>query len=193
MTPRLNPSVAAAVVLASAVTSAVAFELDERTNEVVFRSLAGFDRCVLDLSETPACLDALRRYASKRLNDSFQAGKRARLHYEHWTALAFFEIAFRKQATDAQCGDEDVLLAVISGLSQPESAQATVDLAKDIAANKCWEEIKDGLIEATKESSSAFLFNACALMKSKEVTVAACPPLPEQAIAEPSEPRPPPR
>jgi hypothetical protein len=177
MTLRLNPTVAAVVLLASATMSAAAFELDERTNQVVFRSLAGFDRCVLDLSETPACLDALRRYANKRLNDSFQAGKRARLHYEHWTALAFFEIAFRKQATDAQCGDEDVLLAVISGLSQPESEQATIKLAKDITV-KCWEEIKDGLIEAAGEANSTFLSNACPLMQSKDLDIAACAQLP---------------
>jgi len=178
MTRRLNPTVAA-VLLASAALSAAAFELDERTNEIVFRSLAGFDRCVLDLSETPACLDALRRYANKRLNDSFQAGKRARLHYEHWTALSFFEIAFRKQATDAQCGDEDVLLAVISGLSRPEAEQATVNLAKDLAGNKCWEEIKDGLIEAASDSGPEFRSNACPLMKAKDISVPACEQPPE--------------
>jgi hypothetical protein len=157
-----------------AATSTVALELDERTNQLVLRSLPDFDRCVLDLSETPACLDALRRYASKRLNDSFQAGKRARLHYEPSTALPFFEIAFRKQATDAQCGDEDVLLAVIAGLSQPQSEQATIDLAKGIAVGKCWDEIQDGLIEAAAEAGPEFKANACPLMKAKDVAVAAC-------------------
>jgi hypothetical protein len=174
MTLRLNPHLAAAVLLASAATSTAAFELDAGTNQIVLRSLPDFDRCVLDLSETPACLDALRRYANKRLNDSFQAGKRARLHYPAWTALPFFEIAFRKQATDAQCGDEDVLLAVISGLSQPQSEQATIALATDIAVNKCWDEIQEGLSEAAGEAGPRFKANACPLMKAKDAPVAAC-------------------
>jgi hypothetical protein len=174
MTLRPHPICAAAVLLASAVTAATAFELDERTNQIVLRTLAGFDRCVLDLSETPACLDALRRYASKRPIDSFQAGKRARLHYEPWTALTFFEIAFRKQATDAQCGDEDVLLAVISGLSQPDSEQATLDLAKDITLNKCWEDLQDGLLEAASDAEDQFRSRVCPLFESKDMSVSAC-------------------
>ena len=175
----LRPHAACAVTLlwashTFAATPSLGFALDERTNEIVLSSLAGFDRCVLDLAESPACLDALRRYANKRLNDSFQAGKRARLNYEPWTALPFFEIAFRKQATDAQCGDEDVLLAVIAGLSRPESEQATIDLAKDLTANKCWDELQDGLLEAAADAGDRFRANACPLFKAKQVAVAVC-------------------
>jgi hypothetical protein len=170
----VNPALTMIVLLASLATVASAFDLDERTNQIVLRSLPDFDRCVLDLSETPACLDALQRYASKRLNDSFQAGKRARLHYQAWTALPFFEIAFRKQATDAQCGDEDVLLAVVSGLSQSDSEQTSVDLARDIALNKCWGEIQEGLIEAISDAGPRFKSNVCPLMKARDVPIAAC-------------------
>ena len=167
----------AAMVLAAPLTAgaqSIGFELDERSNQIVLRSLAGFDRCVLDLAESPACLDALRRYASKRLNDSFQAGKRARLHYAAFTALPFFEIAFRKQATDAQCGDEDVLLAVIAGLSQPAADRASIDLARDLTLNKCWESLQEGLLEAVSEAGGEFRANACPVFKAKAVAVAAC-------------------
>ncbi len=102
-------ALALGLLAAAAAIPTRAFEVDPRTGEIVVTSLTGFDRCVLDLSETPACLDALRRFANKRPNDSFQAGKRARQHYQHWRALSFFEIAFRKKASDAQCGDEDLI------------------------------------------------------------------------------------
>ena len=170
----VNPTLLMTMLLASFAPAASAFDLDERTNQIVLRSLPDFDRCVLDLSETPACLDALQRYANKRLNDSFQAGKRARLHYQAWTALPFFEIAFRKQATDAQCGDEDVLLAVVAGLSQPDSDQTSIDLARNIALNKCWSEIQEGLIEAISDSEPRFKANVCPLMKARDVPIAAC-------------------
>lgn len=182
MTTRMYAA-ATAVLLAATATAPAAFELDEKTNQIVLRNLASFDRCVLDLSEIPECLDALRRYASKRLNDSFQAGKRARMHYESWTALYFFDIAFRKQATDAQCGDEDVVLAVVSGLSRPAADQATLQLARDIS-NKCWDGLKDGLIEAAASPAPNFLANACPLLQGKGESIAACQ-APAENAAEP--------
>lgn len=160
--------------LAIAAGSSPAFEIDARTGEIAIKTLAGFDKCVLDLSEIPACLKALQRHADQRPNDAFQAGKRALLHYQVWTALPFFEIAFRKRATDAQCEDEDVLRAVIEGLSRPGSDRASIQLARTIAADKCWESLQERLVEALGEGSTGFKANTCALLASKGVTAPAC-------------------
>ena len=163
-----------AVLLAAAASRSAAFELDEQTNQIVIKTLAGFDKCVLDLSEIPECLQALRRHADKRPNDAFQAGKRALLHYPAWTALPFFEIAFRKRATDAQCEDEDLLRAVTEGLARPSSDAVSLELARGLATGKCWEGLREGLVEAVGTASARYKANACPLLLRKGSSVAAC-------------------
>jgi hypothetical protein len=152
----------------------VAFEIDARSGEIAIKTLAGFDKCVLDLSEIPACLQALQRHTDKHPNDAFQAAKRALMHYQAWTALPMFEIAFRKRATDAQCEDDDVFRAVSAGLSQPATDLVSLQLARTIAADKCWEALQERLIEALGEGNSAFKVNTCPLLASKSVTAPAC-------------------
>jgi hypothetical protein len=151
-----------------------AFEIDASTGEIAIKTLAGFDKCVLDLSEIPACLKALQRHVDKRPNDAFQAGKRALLHYQAWSALPFFEIAFRKRATDAQCEDEDVWRAVSEGLARPDSDPTSLELARTLAAGKCSQVLQERLAEALGEGSARFKTNACALLASQGVAAAAC-------------------
>jgi hypothetical protein len=161
------------VLVLAAATGVRGFDYDPRSNEITLASLTGFDNCVLDLSEIPGCLVALRKLADKHPNDAFQAGKRAGTHYAPWTPLPFFEIAFRKQANDAQCSDEDVLAAVVAGLSRPSSDQASIVPAGSIAA-KCWASLQDGLIEAAKDANADFKSNACPLFAAKGVSVEGC-------------------
>jgi hypothetical protein len=174
MSLRTHLTFAIGLLLALSAGKSPAFEIDERTGEIAIKTLAGFDKCVLDLSEIPGCLKALQRHADQRPNDAFQAGKRALLHYQAWTALPFFEIAFRKRATDAQCEDEDVFQAVIEGLSRPPSDPASVELARTIAKDKCWESLQERLVEAVGEGSAGFKANACPLLASKGVAAAPC-------------------
>jgi hypothetical protein len=162
------------VLVLAAATGARGFDYDPRTNEIKLASLTGFDNCVLDLSEIPGCLAALRQLANRRPNDAFQAGKRAAMHYAAWTALPFFELAFRKQATDAQCSDEDVLTAVTAGLSRPGSDPESIEAARNIAAGKCWESLQEGLIEAAKDADANFKSNACPLLAAKGVSIELC-------------------
>jgi hypothetical protein len=172
--PRKLLVFAISVLLAAAAGKAAEVEVDKQTGQFVIKRLAGFDTCVLDFAEIPACLEALREHVDRRPNDAFQAAKRALLHYPTWTALPFFEIAFRKRATDAQCEDEDVLRAVIEGLSRPSSDAASIELARTIAADKCWEGLQDGLVEALGTSGANFRSHACALFASKGRAVPAC-------------------
>ena len=167
-------AVALGFLLAVSAGKSPAFEIDASTGEIAIKTLAGFDKCVLDLSEIPACLKALQRHADKRPNDAFQAGKRALLHYHAWTALPFFEIAFRKRATDAQCEDEDVFQAVLAGLSRPDPDQTSLELARKVAGDKCWGSLQERLVESVAEGSPRFKVNACALLASKGVAVASC-------------------
>jgi hypothetical protein len=162
------------VLVLAAATGARGFDYDPRTNEIKLASLTGFDNCVLDLSEIPGCLAALRQLANRRPNDAFQAGKRAAMYYAAWTPLPFFEIAFRKQATDAQCSDEDVLTAVVAGLSRPSSDQESIELARNIAAGKCWESLQEGLTAAVEAANASFKSNACPLFAAKGVTIELC-------------------
>jgi hypothetical protein len=87
---------------------------------VAFKSLADFDQCASKYGyDTGVCLQALEAYAKSHPNELLAIAKRARLQFTHWVALRFFEPALGKSPSAAQCADEDLGLAVISGLSMP--------------------------------------------------------------------------
>src|ERR1044071_7687969 len=94
------------VLLAAALT-VQAYDVDQKTKQIVIVSLADFDLCIKDLRSAPECLEGLIRYAENKPKDAFEAGKRARLQYVSWAALPLFEIALRKKVDKKICEDED--------------------------------------------------------------------------------------
>ncbi len=145
---------------------------------MVFKSLADLDRCAAKNSyDTGVCLEALQKYAKSNPKESFAIGKRARLQFKHWVALQFFEPGLGASPTAAQCADEDVSLAVVSGLSMPADA-APNGIARRLLGGKCFSSLR---IMVEKEILSAngegyLPQHACPIFAKKGVKLSGCEP-----------------
>jgi hypothetical protein len=145
---------------------------------IVFKSLADLDKCAANNSyDTGVCLEALQKYAKSHPKESFAIGKRARLQFKHWVALQFFEPALGASPTAAQCADEDVSLAIVSGLSMPSDA-APNGIARRLLGGKCFSSVR---IMVEKEIASGngegyLPQHACPIFAKKGVKLPACEP-----------------
>jgi hypothetical protein len=145
---------------------------------IVFKSLADLDTCAANNSyDTGVCLEPLQKYAKSHPKESFAIGKRARLQFRHWVALQFFEPALGASPTPAQCADEDVSLAIVSGLSMPSDA-APNGIARRLFGGKCFSSVR---IMVEKEIASAngegyLPQHACPIFAKKGVKLTGCEP-----------------
>jgi hypothetical protein len=165
--------VLAAIVVCAAPASAYKVNADSGT--VTLTSLADFDKCARAIYDGDACLDGLKAYVEKQPKDAFGAGKRARLQYQHWTAISFFAKAFTKAAPPEQCQDEDVGMAVVSALALPAD-DPNVALGRKVA-DQCWAQIQPKLVsELLDGSASYYKSNTCPMLAAKKVTAPECAP-----------------
>ena len=67
------------------------------------------------------------------------------------------------------CADEDIKLAVLSGLALPSSYDA-LPIAKEVAQGPCWENLKKPIVDAFDEDSENGYVrtNACSFLKAKK-------------------------
>ena len=164
-----------------------AYEVDKKHRRVVVSSIADFERCQDELSYSDACLEALKVYTKAHPNDAFAAGKSVRLHFNHWVALPFFAGALDKEkANNDQCGDEDLSMAVVSGLALP-SDDPNLALANKIAEGRCFSSLQPALQKQLKDGGGYYLEHGCALLQKKNVNAAECAPA---APAKPAAPAP---
>lgn len=157
-------------------------------NEIVFKSLDDLDKCAREYRyDTGVCLEPLQAYAKKNPKELFAIGKRARLQFTHWVALQFFEPALGKSPTPAQCGDEDLALAVVSGLALPPDRKdkATADR---VFAGSCYSALRPAVEKAVAEAKGEGYTgqHGCAALAAKSVKPAACEP--KVVVAEPPAP-----
>lgn len=105
------------------------------------------------------CHDALERWVEKNPTDAFKAGKMTRAAMNHWVAVPFFAKAF--EAKQGDCKDQDVTMAVVSALGLPgDSNKEVVAQAKDIAFNRCYDQVKEAVLK--EMGADGYLFeNAC--------------------------------
>lgn len=154
-------------------------------NEPVFKTLADFDKCAANNRyDTGVCLEPLQRYAKAHPKELFAIGKRARLNFTHWAALQFFEPALGKSPAAAQCADEDVGLAIISGLSMPADAAPNA-IARRLLNGACFSAVRAVVEkEITSAKGEGYLSqHACPIFANKSVKVNACEPKKEVAAA----------
>ncbi len=104
---------------------------------------------------------------------AFKMGKLVRLNAKHWASLRYFKKALASKSTKTMCADEDIKLAVVSGLALPESYDA-LPIAKEVAQGACWENLKKPILEAFSEDSENGYVrkNACGLLKAKKALTA---------------------
>ncbi len=154
-------------------------------DELVFKTLADFDKCAATYRyDTGNCLEPLQKYAKTHPKELFAIGKRARLQFKHWAALQFFEPALGASPAAAQCADEDVGLAIVSGLSMPADAAPNA-IARRLLSGACFSAVR-GVVEKEIASSNGEGYlpqHACPILVTKGVKLSACEPKKEAAVA----------
>ena len=118
------------------------------------------------------CLDHAYKFIDADAGNTdlaFKMGKLVRLNAKHWASLRYFKKALVSKNTKSMCADEDIKLAVLSGLALPSSYDA-LPIAKEIAQGACWDNLKKPIVEAFNEDSENGYVrtNACAFLKAKK-------------------------
>ena len=136
-----------------------AFALKVIHEQVILDQLSDYDLCQSKDYSGDWCHDALVRWVKAHPADAFKAGKMTRLKMNHWVAIPFFMQAFSSKK--GNCKDEDVSLAVISGLNLPaDSNKEIVASSRKIGIELCFPEIKTAILEAATLDSYLFK-NVC--------------------------------
>lgn len=156
----LTGSLVAQLMLTAATVAA--YEVDKNQNRVVLSSLEDFTRCQDELSYSDACLDGLKRYVKAHPAEGFAAGKLARARFNHWVALQFFAPALAKP-TPEQCGDDDLRLAVLSGLALPDD-DPNEALALKVAQGACAAKLEPHIRNGLGDSNAMYKKNVSALL-----------------------------
>jgi hypothetical protein len=145
---------------------------------LTFKSLADLDRCAANNRyDTGYCLEALQKYAKTHPKELFTIGKRARLQFQHWVALQFFEPALGTSPTAAKCADTDLSSAIVSGLAMP-AENAPNAIARRLLNGKCFTAVRSAVEkEIASENGEGYVSqNACPIFAKKGVKLSACEP-----------------
>ncbi len=154
---------------------ASAYKVDQEDGTITVVSVADFDKCASHAYNGDACLEALKAYVEKKPKEAFQAGKHARLQFQHWVAIPFFAKAFSKAASEAECKDEDVGMAVVSALALPTD-NPNVALGRKVA-EQCFAQLQPKLVSETADGTASYYrANACPLLAEKKVAAPECEP-----------------
>jgi hypothetical protein len=152
--------------LSWAVPTVAAYEVDQKQNRIVLSSVEDFTQCQNDLSYSDACLDALKRYIKAHPADGFAAGKLVRARFSHWLALQFFVPALTKPSPQ-QCEDEDLRMAVLSGLALPDD-DPNEALAAKAAQGACAASLQPHIRNGLGDGSALYKKNATALLAKRK-------------------------
>lgn len=126
---------------------------------VCFKNSYGADQCLQDLTK-------FVKSDAGNLELAFKSGKLARLNLKHWAAAPFFASALTEPNKDRRCDDEDVALAVMSGLALPKSGYEPHFGASVKLAQLCWKELKAPLTEQIASNGEYFRENTCGVFKA---------------------------
>jgi hypothetical protein len=134
------------------------------------------ERCLRDSYVGQHCIDMMKDFlktSNTGADVGFAFGKITRRNQNHYVAVPFFKWALDQKRTapgrdDAgMCTDEDLKLAVVSGLGLPpdyENAKA----ARDIAEKACFDALKAEIQkELVANEGGYYRDNACAVLKAK--------------------------
>ena len=143
-------------------------------------ALNDFEACVRRGGDDRGCLDRLKNAIRKNPKDELAAARLVRRNFNSSVALPFFEPLLARNSTSI-CTDEDLSLAVVSGLGLPgDYAEAAI--ARTIFSDRCHASLEAAVIKALAgESGASFLKkNACPILLKNAKTPASCQPEPEE-------------
>ena len=109
-------------------------------------ALNDFEACVRRGGDDRGCLDRLKNAVRKNPKDELAAARLVRRNFNSSVALPFFEPLVARNST-LICPDEDLSLAVVSGLGLPgDYAEAAI--ARTIFAERCYANLEAAVIKA---------------------------------------------
>jgi len=152
-----------------------AYEVDRRHSKVVLASVDELERCHEDFPHSDICLDALKRYVKANPKAAFSAGKLARARFNSWVALQFLVPALTPATAEAACDDEDLRLAVLSGLALPTDDPNQV-LATKAATGVCAAKLQPHIRGGFGDANAYYRTNACAVLKKQNAAPLVCGP-----------------
>ncbi|MES2949491.1 MAG: hypothetical protein V4858_13200 [Pseudomonadota bacterium] len=141
-----------------------------------FKTLTDFETCQRNSHADETCLVALETFVRATPKEAMNAGKIARLNFNAWVSLRFFEVASRQNAKGF-CQDADLQLAVLSGLALPAD-YPDAQRARNLFADRCFVDQTAAVVkELGGESGDSFLKrNACPILEKRQQAPAACTP-----------------
>ena len=135
-------------------------------------STLAFQNCLAESYDASECLRAMQDFlkvGSPPSDVAFQFGKLVRAKLNHHLAVPFFHRGLQgKPANSPECADQDLGLAVKSGLALPP-AEESARLARDIAGERCFGVLESVIVaQLTASGSDSFdAKNICDVLKAK--------------------------
>jgi hypothetical protein len=114
-----------------------------------FKDVQDLDNC-LRQELADSCLEQLHAFTKANPASALAAARLARRSFKSWAALAFYEQGLSPQNANTVCLEEDLALAVVSGLSLPSSYPA-VATAQRLSVGLCAQALEPALSRALKE------------------------------------------
>lgn len=104
---------------------------------------------------------------------AFKMAKLVRLNANHHVAAPYFKRALTGKNNAAVCKDEDLKLAIMSGLALPKDYD-NAGVSREIASGACWDVLKKPILEAFNADSDGGYVkqNTCDFLKAKKVLTA---------------------
>lgn len=149
--------------------------------QLSFKTLNDFEICQRQSYAGETCLLAMEAFVRANPRAAMEAGKIARLNYKSYAALRFFEIAAKQKRSDI-CQDEDVQLAVVSGLALPGD-YPDAKRARTLFVDQCFtQQVAVVVKEVGSESGDSYLKrNVCPILEKHRQAPPSCQPV---AVAE---------
>jgi hypothetical protein len=146
---------------------------------------AAFDGCFNRRYSFQECRDVALKFVdadAKNAKLTLDVAKAVRLGMAHYGSLPFFKRAHAAAGGTAAavCKDDDLRLAIISGLGLPDGDDRLGDAIA--LSYSCWDSVKPAIVKELTEESGYYHDRACDILASKRASL---PPDKEKLCAAP--------
>lgn len=152
------------LVFVFSLSSLTANALEFFKGKATLEALGDYEKCHRLYQHPEICHDALEVWVKDHPKDTLAAAKLSRKNMQGWVAVAFFSKAFENGQGD--CKDEDLKMAVLSGLDQNSEDGPTVNHSLNLGFKKCPKELTVSIAEAAAIGTNVFR-NSCKQLLEK--------------------------
>jgi len=155
-----------------------------KQGELAFKSQADFDKCVATHAyDTGVCLEAYQKYVKAHPKEAFASAKKARVAFQHWAALPFFDKAM-KNKEQGVCADADFHLSMVSALSLPNDRSENA-LARSLFSGPCYQDVLPAVEKELSGTPNGYIQDSvCPTLQQNKALHAACARKAESKVEE---------